>query len=410
MELTKPVGSRPVALPSRLPSLTGMRFISAAMVFLTHALGANLFASADFTSTYTMLVVQGGWAAVCYFFILSGFVLTYAQRSTDTPKTFLRRRFLKIYPNYAITLIAALILVSVVAKTAIDGKVAFLHFALLQAYFPTMDIRIAFNSPAWSLSCEALFYLCFPLLARYIVRIRPERLWAWTGAVVAVIFAVPLLSKLLPAQPPIPGFGMTESTMWFIMQFPPVRMLEFIFGMLMARIVMTGRKLPLSLGGSVALGIALYALSPLFPLDYNVVATSIVPLGLIIAAGAVRDSQGRTNWLGSRPMIKLGEWSYAFYMWHYLILIYARQWFGSPKGWSTPAGFGMLGVLFLITLGLSYLLFTLVEDPIMKRFASSKKRPRHSVSPPPPPPISGLDSAPKAEATAGATGAPTTAS
>ena len=32
VELSKPVGSRPVALPSRLPSLTGMRFISAAMV------------------------------------------------------------------------------------------------------------------------------------------------------------------------------------------------------------------------------------------------------------------------------------------------------------------------------------------------------------------------------------------
>ena len=113
-----------------------------------------------------MLVIQAGWAAVCYFFILSGFVLTYAQRATDTPRTFLRRRFLKIYPTYAITLIAALILVSVVAKTAIDGKIALLHFGLLQAYFPTMDIRIAYNSPAWSLSCEALVDLCFPPLAR----------------------------------------------------------------------------------------------------------------------------------------------------------------------------------------------------------------------------------------------------
>ncbi|WP_405146068.1 acyltransferase family protein [Sphaerisporangium sp. NBC_01403] len=365
-----------------------MRFISAAMVFLTHALGAGLFATAWLNASTTTLVVQGGWAAVVYFFVLSGFVLTYAQRSSDTTGMYLRRRILKIYPNYAITLIAALILVSVVAKTAIDGKIALVHFLLLQSYFPTMDVRIAFNSPAWSLSCEALFYLCFPLMARYIRRIRPERLWAWAGVIVAVTVAIPSLSKLLPEQPLIPGFPMTESQMWFVMQFPPVRMLEFVFGMILARIVMTGRRLPLGLGGSLALGVALYALAPLLPLSYTVVAIWIVPLGLIIAAGAAGDAKGRTSWIGSRPMVKLGEWSYAFYMWHYLILIYARQWFGSPKGWSTPVGFLMLGVLFAITLGLSWLLFTLVENPIMKRFATPKRR-RRGSPPPPPPPIEG---------------------
>ncbi|WP_214410533.1 acyltransferase family protein [Sphaerisporangium fuscum] len=373
-------GAPAAALPSRLPSLTGMRFISAGMVFLTHAIGANLFASAAVAGAYMSIVIQGGWAAVSYFFILSGFVLTYAQRASDTPATFLRRRFLKIYPNYAVTLVAALFLVAYVGKQAIDNGTAILHFLLLQSYVPQLSVRTAFNSPAWSLSCEALFYLCFPLLARYIGRIRPERLWAWAGVVVAVIFAVPFIAKALPAQPPIPGFGMTELEMWFVMQFPPVRMLEFVFGMILARIVMTGRKLPMGLGGGIALGIALYWLAPLFPVSFDVVAISVLPLGFIIAGGAVKDVSGRSNWIGGKVMVWLGEVSYAFYMWHFLILIYVRQWFGSPQGYGTPMAFTMLAVLAGITLVLSWLLFSLVERPVMRRFASSRRRPRPAAA------------------------------
>ncbi|GII76239.1 acyltransferase [Sphaerisporangium rufum] len=369
----QPAPQAATTLPSRLPSLTGMRFVSAAMVFLTHAIGANLFVSAQFTGSYMSVVIQGGWAAVSYFFILSGFVLTYARRPSDTARTFLRRRFLKIYPNYAITLIAALLLVGLAARQAIDNGTAILHFLLAQAYVPNLAVRTAFNAPAWSLSCEALFYLCFPLLARYVGRIRGERLWLWAGIITAAIFAVPLVAKLLPAQAPIPGFGLTELEMWFIMQFPPTRMLEFVLGMVLARIVMTGRRLPVGLGGALAIGIAVYALARFFPVSYNVVATSVIPLCLIIGAGAVRDTERRTNWLGSRPMVWLGEVSYAFYMWHFLVLMYVRQWFGSPKGWSVAGGFAVMAGLAGITLVLSWALFSLVENPVMRRFASSRR-------------------------------------
>ncbi|MFC4533270.1 acyltransferase family protein [Sphaerisporangium dianthi] len=391
MELSKTVGSHPVTLPSRLPSLTGMRFVSAGMVFLTHAIGASLFASAAFAGAYMSVVIQGGWAAVSYFFILSGFVLTYAARKSDTTATFLRRRFLKIYPNYIITLAAALVLVSWVGKQAIDGGTALLHALLLQSYVPTLSVRTAFNSPAWSLSCEALFYLCFPLLYRYIGRIKADRLWNYAGLTVVAIFAVPFVAKFLPAQPPIPGFGMTELEMWFVMQFPPVRMLEFVFGMILARIVMTGRRLPVGLGGALAIGIALYAIAPLFPIGFDVVAISVVPLGLIIAAGAVDDTERRTSWLGGRVMVWLGEVSYAFYMWHFLVLVYVRQWFGNMKGWSTPAAFGMMAVLAGITLVLSWALYSLVEQPIMKRFASSRNGRTGPGVPLPMPPSSSPD-------------------
>ncbi|GGK91272.1 acyltransferase [Sphaerisporangium melleum] len=362
-----------------------MRFVAAFLVFLTHGIDANLFASAGARGTYMSVVLIAGLAAVTYFFILSGFILTYVQRATDSAKSFWWRRFLKIYPNHLVTLVGALLLVSFVMKQTIDGGTAALHFLLIQSYFPQFELRAIFNGPAWSLSCEVLFYLCFPLLARSIGRIRPERLWAWAGIVVAAIFAMPLVAKvILPAQPPMPGFGMTELEFWFVAQFPPVRMLEFVLGIILARIVLTGRRIPVSLPSAAALAVAVYVMTPLFPLSYNVVAVEVIPLGLVIAAGAARDASGRRSWLGSRPMVWLGNVSYAMFMVHYLILVYVRQLFGSPEGWSTPMGFVMLGVLFAITLVLSWMLFRLVEDPIMKRFASSKPRPRHAAPPPPP--------------------------
>jgi peptidoglycan/LPS O-acetylase OafA/YrhL len=42
-------------------------------------------------------------------------------------------------------------------------------------------------------------------------------------------------------------------------------------------------------------------------------------------------------------------------------------------------------VLFAITLVLSWILFSLVENPIMKRFASSRRGPKSRSGPPAPP-------------------------
>lgn len=39
----------------------------------------------------------------------------------------------------------------------------------------------------------------------------------------------------------VPGLPVTEARMWFVYVFPPVRALEFILGMILARIVQTGR-------------------------------------------------------------------------------------------------------------------------------------------------------------------------
>jgi peptidoglycan/LPS O-acetylase OafA/YrhL len=390
VDLSSTDGSREATRPSRLPTLTGMRFIAAAMVFFFHANQESLFASPDAAGVFNTLASQGGWTGVGFFFILSGFVLTWSARSSDTAPRFWRRRFFKIYPNHVVTFLTALLLVTVVAQEAVQNWPTIVNLLLLQSWFPTMDTSMTLNTVSWSLSAELLFYLSFPLLLRAISRIRPERLWYWAGGVIAAILAIPFIAAALPpAEPFLPWANANATEFWFVYLLPPVRMLEFVFGIFLARIVLTGRKVPLDLGGAVALTVLAYFVAPLFPSTFPIVSVMVLPLGLLIAAGAVADAQGHRTVLSSRTMVWLGEVSFAFYLWHRMVLIYGHQWIAGVddptsfpvmgESYSTPVGIALVVLLFGVTLLLAWATFTLVERPMMNRFARSRRGPRAVV-------------------------------
>jgi peptidoglycan/LPS O-acetylase OafA/YrhL len=371
-----------------------MRFIAAAMVFLFHASLQGLFASPEAGSTFGSIMSQGGWTGVGFFFILSGFVLTWAARPGDSTPRFWRRRLSKIYPNHLVTLIAAVLLITLVAKESIEISRAIPNVLLLQSWFPDLDTALSLNTVSWSLSAELLFYLSFPLLLRLISRIRPERLWFLAGGVVAVILLVPVIAGTMPpSQPLVPGVNATPTEFWFVYIMPPSRMLEFVFGIILARIVLTGRKIPLGLGGAMALSVLAYFLAPVFSGTYPIAAVMVLPLGLLIAAGAVADVRGYRTLLSSRGMVWLGEVSFAFYLWHLLVLIYGHQWiagvdqpasFSPPgAGYSTPVAFAVLALLFGVSLLLAWATFELVEKPVMRRFAHSRRRPHVAAQTPP---------------------------
>jgi peptidoglycan/LPS O-acetylase OafA/YrhL len=321
---------------------------------------------------------------VSFFFVLSGFVLAWASRPTDTPGKFWRRRFFKIYPNHLLTFIAAAILLSTVADTALDRKAGILNVLLLQSWHTDLNIRTNFNPVAWSLSCEALFYLSFPLLYWLIKKIPAERLWFATTLSAASVISIPYFAKLLPAAQPFPVTGFTTWEMWFASAFPPVRMLEFIFGIFMARIVITGQKLPLKLGGAAALAVLSYFVAPLFGPSWRFAAVMVVPLGLLIAAGAVADVNNENSFLSNRLMVWLGDISFAFYMWHYMVLTYGHRWLGQGESWGNSRAIFTMVFLFAVTIALSAATFHLVERPIMKRFATARrKRPLAVVTPGP---------------------------
>lgn len=162
----------------QLDQITFTRFIAALSVVFFHY-GMDVFPA---NIPYLHEAVTAGPIAVNYFYILSGFIMAIAYYQPQQASNFNKwkywlARFARIYPIY---LIALLLIAVVKYKTLSDDILTLpLHLTMLQAWVPGYPITL--NTPGWSLSVEAFFYLCFPFLLLSIYKYGTQRL---------VIFAV----------------------------------------------------------------------------------------------------------------------------------------------------------------------------------------------------------------------------
>ena len=372
---------------TRLSTLTGMRGISALLVFFFHISTSGLFRSAELNQDVQFVFGAAGGVGVSFFFVLSGFVLAWSARPDDSKGRFWRRRFAKILPNHLVTWAVVVLLMVTTGIAAspfetvphLDGVDGWLpsvaSLFLLQAWLPEISYSVAGNPVSWTLACELLFYLSFPWLMRALSRIRPERLWGWALATVAVIVALPAVVRaVLPGTPPLPWDPTVSSWHHFALSFfPPVRLLEFALGILMALIVLSGKWIRLGVLPASLLLLAGYVTALYLPLEYSLVAATVLPLALLIPAAATADAEGRTGFLGGRVMVWTGEVSFAFYMVHIGVIAYGHQLIGGrERTWSVAAGFALMAAFCLVALVLAWVLYRAVEMPAMRRFGRSR--------------------------------------
>jgi peptidoglycan/LPS O-acetylase OafA/YrhL len=369
--------------PPKLKSLHGMRFVAALLVFAFHGAISFIFSDQTVGGIYIWLT-SGASAAVAFFFVLSGFVLTWSYRPSDTTPRFLRRRLMRILPVHVVTWAIAIVsLIAFGAEVGFWQSVS--NLFLVQAWIPDNSYLDSANGVSWSLSVDLLYYLTFPALIFLARKIRDNRLWLALVVTVALVILMPLVSKtFLPATPQwIWGEGASWTQIWFVYLFPPVRLLEFFVGMLLARIVMTGRWIGFPLVGAVVLTIIGYVLTTLSPWSflYNYAASMIIPIALLVPAAAVADIKGRKTWVNGRKMFFLGDLTFAFYLVHDLVLKNAHRAFGVEVGpygglagptWSTPVAVLFLAGTFIASLGAAYLTWRFIEQPAMARWSVSK--------------------------------------
>ncbi|WP_194913621.1 acyltransferase family protein [Catenulispora rubra] len=370
---------------ARLPSLTALRFVAAFLVFACHAEFLGVFSDATVQSKYTFIANNGGAIGVSFFFVLSGFVLTWVARSSDTRGQFWRRRFVKIFPSHVVVWVL-IVATFVVGGTQTKVGPAIANLFLVNAWVPSMNnLDYAVNGVTWSLSAEIGFYILFPFLIVVINKIRPGQLWYWAVGVAGLSLSIPVLSKaFLPDSPTFPGFdGFSWPQMWFADQFPLVRCLEFVVGILFARIVLSGRWVRIGLMPAALLVVAVYVPTMWLPQLWTFAAPYSFPVGLLVAAAAASDVAGRRTVLTHRSAVWLGEISYAFFLIHLSVLHAAQaafkgEWMGygdyDPTSWNTP-----VAVLFLLgclaaSIFLSWLLYRFVEVPAMRKWARPRSR------------------------------------
>lgn len=346
---------------SRLDSLTGLRFFAAWMVVVHHF---GNFAALPVAWRYNGFGATG----VTFFFVLSGFVLTWSFVPSDTPGRFYWRRFARIWPLHAVTTLLALPVFYSGRDVPYDWTAITLSFLLLHAWVPTATTYFAGNPASWSLSCEMFFYGLHPLIVRRALALKVAGLGVATGVVLLAVFVVTRES---------PGWFSDRVTGWLLYISPLFRVGEFLLGVALAAALKRGFRIPIGVIPA-ALAVAAwfhveYVLSPdYFPADLRVLTAQatyvVLPVlyALVIAAAAQLDLSGARSWLRTKPMVLLGQWSYALYLVHATIIYALINWIGARE-YAPVTNVAWFAVVTVVAVGASYLLYSFIEHPVEQR-------------------------------------------
>ncbi|MFJ9542863.1 acyltransferase family protein [Streptomyces sp. NPDC101225] len=338
--------SRP-APPPALPSLTGLRWVAALLVFGLHV---NNFRYFDGTGGRVVTWAFGaGATGVSFFFVLSGFVLTWSARPGDGAPAFWRRRVARILPVHLVTAAIALLMACTLEHQSMPSVRQGLANVLLvhswwRPWWQTLD------PVSWSLACEAFFYALFPLLALGLRRVGARGAAVATGLSLLAVLAVAWVNAQHWLSQPIDSL-------------PLARLPEFVLGIAVARLVLLDRWRGPGLEASLALAVIGYFLVPQVTTDYRATTCTVLGFALLIPAAAVADLRGLPSLWRGRRMVRLGELSFAFYMVHLLVLRAGTNVVGVKPRFGLTQGLAVTAAAFAVSLGLSWLLHVTVEGP-----------------------------------------------
>lgn len=323
--------------------------------------------------------VSGGFVGVDVFFVVSGFLITghlYRELSTTgtiSLRKFWARRVMRLLPlAFTVLVFTLIVMLLFVPQTVwgmnvrqILGSLFYVENWVLA--IDSVDYMAAENEPSlvqhyWSLSIEEQFYVVLPLLLlgayftiKFLRRNNPKsnidtlKVFIWTLlAITALTFVFSVLYT-----------NYNAAQAYFV---TPTRFWEFSIGGLLAMMPAATRipiKLQNILGWAGVLFILVAAITysgdTAFP-GY----TALLPVlgaALFIRYGSHERATGIYWWSSLKPALRLGDWSYAIYLWHWPLII-AASYQLEPLRWPHKL------VLILLTVLLSAASQKLIEDPL----------------------------------------------
>lgn len=305
---------------------------------------------------------SGGFVGVDIFFVISGYLITSLIHEEIVQQrfsiaNFYERRIRRIFPALfamigVCTLITAAIMLpddfEIFGKSIIAATffVANIFFWNKTAYFdPSAEASPLLHT--WSLSVEEQFYLIFPLLLMLIYRHSQ-------GRRKSILIPVTFLSLLLSI------WGMRSfSTATFYLF--PTRAWELLFGSLLALNLFPAIRSQRQRECCAACGLilicwAVFHFSPTTPFPG---ANALFPcFGALLIISAGKDGSSMVGrLLGLRPVVFVGLISYSLYLWHWPVLVFARQIFYQQRSvWHLPP-------ILIISLFMAILSWKYIEQP-----------------------------------------------
>lgn len=316
--------------PAYLTTLTPLRGIAALLVVVFHS-GLML---APLARPETTHFIENGWLWVDFFFVLSGFVLSHAygpgfQQKVTWPsyQRYLGARFARVYPLHLVTLLIAAGLALVVHAKATVMMAYFqqlhgLHTvpaSLLLMQSLHLFEAAPLNTPSWSLSTEWWVYVLFPFFVRPFFKLTGIGRIAVLAGIVALFaglmyYVAPHFGNRFMVQPGTLG----PKTINLTADFGYLRCLAgFLLGMLTYEVYRSqwgGRLLRRGWVFIVCFGSTLVAMHVNW---HELVIVAFFPL-VILSAASNNDFVKRG--LETKPLQRLGDWSFSIYMVHVLLI------------------------------------------------------------------------------------------
>lgn len=296
-----------------ISSLTGLRFVAALLVFVSH---------------YPKLIYpfgEQGYAGVTLFFVLSGFIICinyFDEFENDFSRSlsiFIAARFARIYPLYCLSILFEWFAMGMVSNP-------FPHLFLLQSWFGDTGVSMGINGPTWSVSVEAFLYLTFPILFVAVTHLKLAASNAkllFSGTVIVIAMFALALYFSLTGKSQLPWSDLASAHRW-LYRNPATRIFDFALGVLAG--IWFLRYLPKMVDRpNLWRFVTYFSLSSIATLllwpghwfsafSFDI---SIAVPGLFLIIGLAANQNTLVSRLLSSPSsVLLGELSFAFYLFH----------------------------------------------------------------------------------------------
>lgn len=363
--------------------LDGLRGVAAILVLIYHIFEGFAFAeSTNGEGSGLITTLNHGHIAVDFFFILSGFVISYAYDDRWGKMSlggFFKRRLIRLHPMLIMGAVVGMISFLLTGCQQWSGEVtpiSWVMIALLLTIFmvpalPGLPYEVRgngemfpLNGPMWSLFFEYIGNILYALVIRRL----STKLLAVLTAILGVLHAWIFVGDLSGYDSV--GIGWTIDTINFWGGL--VRMLfPFSMGMLLAR-TFKPREVKGAFWICSAMLIAVFAVpyiakSGAISLNslYEVVCIAVI-FPFIVWLGAC--GKGGDNYTG-RINNFLGELSYPLYIVHYPIMYIFYKWLIENRCYTLGDTLGVSALVVLSSVALAYACLKLYDEPVRKWLA-----------------------------------------
>ena len=349
--------SSPAHTPAYRPDIDGLRAVAVVLVVAFHAFPG---------------AVRGGFVGVDIFFVISGYLISTIlfvnfEQGRHSLLEFYQRRIRRIFPALVTVLFAALVMGWFVLLPDgfgqlgrhVAGGAGFISNFVLWGESGYFD-NVAETKPLlhlWSLGVEEQFYIFYPAILWLASKLRINLLLT-TLVLAAISFGYNLA---IFRSNPIGDFFSPQTRFWELMigstlAYANLRWSHCMPGRNAASSAAVMAAAICSLAGTTMVGFAAFYISRSTPYPSGWALLPTLGAALLILAGP--NAPVNRLLLSNRTAIWLGKISYPLYLWHWVLLSYARIYA------STVPSPGYRIAVVALSVVLAWLTYRLIEQPL----------------------------------------------